>query len=327
VTKQTEPAPAAFSALVAAWNEERNLNQHLLSFKALARPDCDLIISAGGTDGSYGIAKRFECSNVKVLRQAPGQGKQRALYTCLKYASHEFLYFTDTDCQYDAEVIDGLLFPLSARSHMVSTGGCRPRASQTSNSFVQYQACQDFAFYKKERRHRGLLGRNFAITRSALDSVGGLHSTAPTGTDYFLDMRLRASGIPIAYVGASQVTTKYPEDFREYLTHARRWIKNPLLWEPKTKFPGFAVALALALALLSGPTLIFTQRSTCFRLWAILAGAVLCRRLQVIAYSRSRGLPVSPSMLVKFPLYVALEQLAVVAAASDVVTPRNRMRW
>jgi cellulose synthase/poly-beta-1,6-N-acetylglucosamine synthase-like glycosyltransferase len=324
---QADAAPPPFTALVAAWNEALNLDQHILSFKALARPDCDLVISAGGSDGSYDIAQSFACRNIKVLQQTPGQGKQGALHMCLQHACHELLYFTDADCEFNSHVIDLLLDPLIAKSHTASTGGCHPNTSQLSDPFVQYQACEDFAFFKQRRMTRALLGRNFAITRACLDSVQGLDLPAPTGTDYHLDMLLRLAGASVAYVGDSQVATRYPQHSREYLKHARRWIKNPIVWEPRRRLLPFMISLLLAVLLLSGPALILTRRPTGVRLWFLLTGYVLCRRLRTIAHGKAADLPVSASLFMKFPLYVALEQIAVIAAALDLVTSSKRMKW
>ncbi len=123
------PLLPTFTAIVAAWNEESNLNRHILSFKSLERSDCELIISAGGTDGSYAIAKSFAGPNIKVLEQLPGEGKQRALQNCLESASHELLYFTDADCDFDARAISYYLRSAPIADHSSDHGRLSPSPS------------------------------------------------------------------------------------------------------------------------------------------------------------------------------------------------------
>ena len=48
------------SVLVAAWNEARLLREHIESFLRLSYPDRELVLCAGGTDGTLEIA--HECA-------------------------------------------------------------------------------------------------------------------------------------------------------------------------------------------------------------------------------------------------------------------------
>jgi cellulose synthase/poly-beta-1,6-N-acetylglucosamine synthase-like glycosyltransferase len=316
-----------FTAIVAAWNEGSNLNRHILSFKSLERSDCELVISAGGTDGSYAIANSFAGPKIKVLKQLPGEGKQRALQNCLESASHELLYFTDADCDFDARAISYIFDPLLSQTTRVSTGGCRPRPQQIGNYFVQYQACKDVSVYDRPKEPGGLLGRNFAITRTALDSVNAFLPEVSTGTDYHLAMMLRSAGIPVTYVKESRVPTVYPVAYRDYLSHARRWIKNPVVWEPITNLPGFGVSLSLAVSLLSGPLFLFTRKRVYGQVWALLMGITFARRILLLGCGRSQGVALNVGLFARLPIFVALEQIAVIEAACEIMTPRGRRRW
>src|SRR4051812_9393475 len=66
------------SILVAAWNEAPLIERHLASFWGLTYSDLQLVICAGGTDGTYAIASRFAGDRLIVLEQRSGEGKQRA---------------------------------------------------------------------------------------------------------------------------------------------------------------------------------------------------------------------------------------------------------
>lgn len=316
-----------FTAIVAAWNESHHLTDHMHSFSALTRPDCELIISAGGNDGSYAIAKRLACHNIRVIEQLSGQGKQSALRACLQHATHDLLYFTDADCEFNADVIAGLLDHLSSGDRRACTGGCRPREWQMGNPFVQYQACQDLITYDRTNDPPGLLGRNFAITRKALDSVGGLREHTTTGTDYQLGLSLRKAGIPIAYARRSWVATDYPQTSAEYLRHARRWIKNPVILEPVAHLPGFTVSVCLAAGLILGPVLTVMPAGAWTRAWFVLLGIVFVRRLRMLARGRAKGIPVGLRAVADMPWFAFLDQVAVLAAACDILTPSRRAKW
>lgn len=61
---QRGPAPALahtpkVSALVAAWNEAAHIDAHIQSFLALAYPDIELVLCAGGSDDTFLRAQRY----------------------------------------------------------------------------------------------------------------------------------------------------------------------------------------------------------------------------------------------------------------------------
>jgi len=51
-----------------------------------------------GEDGTFKLASRHVGPQVKVLRQAPGEGKQRALARAFDETRGEVIFFTDADC-------------------------------------------------------------------------------------------------------------------------------------------------------------------------------------------------------------------------------------
>ena len=63
------------SVLVAAWNEADIIREHIQSFLGLHYPNKELILCAGGEDGTYRIAREQGHTKVKVLEQQRGEGK------------------------------------------------------------------------------------------------------------------------------------------------------------------------------------------------------------------------------------------------------------
>jgi cellulose synthase/poly-beta-1,6-N-acetylglucosamine synthase-like glycosyltransferase len=86
------------SFLVPAWNEAQHIQACLGSILALRYPEKELVVCAGGEDGSYTLAKRFEGPEVIVLKQQPGEGKQCALRRCFANSTGEIIFLTDADC-------------------------------------------------------------------------------------------------------------------------------------------------------------------------------------------------------------------------------------
>src|SRR5205823_4146563 len=102
------------------------LAQHIESVLVLSYPDKEYILSAGGSDGTYAIARRYEERGVVVLEQQPGEGKQRALRQCFRQATGEIIFFTDADCLLDDESFERLIIPLANGEAEAATGTARP---------------------------------------------------------------------------------------------------------------------------------------------------------------------------------------------------------
>ena len=85
------PALPKINALVPAWNEADHIEAHIHSFLNLRYPNKELVLVAGGVDGTYQMAKLLSGDQVKVLQQFPGEGKQKALQRGLKSVSYTHL--------------------------------------------------------------------------------------------------------------------------------------------------------------------------------------------------------------------------------------------
>src|SRR3954454_3412708 len=243
-----------FTALVAAWNEAHHIREHIESFIALRFDHCQLVLCAGGPDGTYDVARVFEADNIVVVEQQPEQGKQRALRECLRHARCDLLYLTDADCLFDRETVRTIFAPIVSGHYHVSTGGCKPLARQTASPFVQYQACRDlFAYDHAPPEADGLLGRNSAITRACLVGAGAFTETVDTGTDYHLGKKVRLAGLPIALAKESRVQTAYPHALHASLSAWRRWIKNLAIHDAAKHRMHLGRAVTLALLVLSPP--------------------------------------------------------------------------
>lgn len=316
----------AFSALVAAWNEAHIIDAHVGSFVDLGAVHCELILCAGGQDGTYALAKRYEDvhDNIRVLEQQPGQGKQAALRAMYPHARHDIIYLTDADCLFDLNSLQHVLAPIVSGRAEVSSGASEPLVSQRHIPLVQYQWCRER--YSRNRDGpiaNGILGRNGAVTRQRLDSVGAFSEDTATGTDYLLSKKLLADGATIAAANTSRVKAEYPATTSDYLAKWRRWIKNLAVHDLRAHLMHFAVITALALALLCAPLSPLLLGWWSAPLLLLFAWA-LVRRYQWLFENRSNT---TAAVYLLAPLYLLLDQVAVLSAGLDLLSRQGRRRW
>lgn len=233
--KEPEPLPPPdtgadlppVSVLVAAWNEADGIADHIESFQRLRYPRKELVLCAGGEDGTHDLAASYAADRVIVLRQEPGEGKQRALRRCLERATGDIIFLTDADCLLDDDAFERTLAPIIHEGEAVATGTSRPLPSQYANPFVLHQwFTQAGGTARRAAYVDGILGRNAALRRGALEAAGGFDAEVRTGTDYVLAKQLLRQGCRIRHVPDSAVETPFPETLARYRRQHNRWLRN-----------------------------------------------------------------------------------------------------
>jgi cellulose synthase/poly-beta-1,6-N-acetylglucosamine synthase-like glycosyltransferase len=225
------PATPRVSILVAAWNESRFIERHINSVLGLSYPNTEYVLCAGGTDGTFEIARAYASSSVIVLQQLPGEGKQRALQRAFEQSTGEIVFLTDADCLLDDENFERTIQPIVYGKEFATSGDSMPLPEQLTGAlFSRYQwAVQEYAAAHAGAYLDSLLGRNAAVHRAVLGDVAEFRGDVPTGTDYHLGKRLRRAGYAIRHVPHSLVRTDYPSDLRVYIRQQRRWLRNVVL--------------------------------------------------------------------------------------------------
>lgn len=321
------------SALVAAWNEHEHIDAHIRSFLALTYPDIELILCAGGDDDTLERARRYASERVIVLEQHPGEGKQRALARCLEHASGEVIYLTDADCRFNDEALLRLLAPIVEEGEQVATGCSRPLDIQYHKLLPGYLWISDVVSAAQRSDYNdGLLGRNTALKRQTLDSIGGFDFAAPTGTDYQLAKRLLRAGVPIRYVGTSVVPSEYPETLHEYRRKQARWLRNLLVYGPqygatrdvqatvKTMAVGAGMLLAPASSIVLG-------RSVLLIWWLLIAHAASSKLRYALFTARLCRWPVPKRLLFGLIPLTLIDFAIWVQPVIDLLHPRRRVQW
>lgn len=332
-TYEMWPEHPLVSVLVAAWNEAHNIERHIRSFLDLRYPNKELILCAGGEDGTAELARRWSGPGVTVLDQRPGEGKQAALRRCLKHAQGSIIYLTDADCEFSEDAFSRLIEPLTTGDALVTTGGSEPKLEQRSDPFVQYQWFRDLArTHSLPETVDGVLGRNCALQRHVLEEIGGFEQPVATGTDYSMSRRLTQAGYPIRHVALSSVATEYPDTPAVYLRTWRRWNKNLLIHGPRFgawgDVRGVLVAFVLYGLILLLPVLIPLLGPIALTGSLLLLTTAITNRLRrSLVGARIIGARLSPDYLLQLPFYTGLDLLAVFGAVWDTLDPRRRSRW
>ncbi len=327
------PRTPKVSVLVAAWNEQAHIEAHIASFLALTYPDCELVLCAGGSDHTFDLAKQHAGSRIVVLEQVPNEGKQHALARCFERAVGEVMYLTDADCRLNDEALLRLLEPIVNEEEVVTTGWSRPLDRQISRVLPYYLWARDLASNASSPAYaQGLLGRNAAVTRAAISTIGGLDFLAATGTDYHLARRLIDRGAGIRHVASSVVATEYPGTLAAYRRQQSRWLRNLLIFGRVYKSKRDVMLTlrtshtGLVMLLLPSLSAVFGRLPT--YAWLVLYSQAVCAKIRYVGMAARLGYGKPPRRLwVCLPALTLIDFAVWAAPTLDLLSRGRRVRW
>jgi cellulose synthase/poly-beta-1,6-N-acetylglucosamine synthase-like glycosyltransferase len=331
---ELEASPPLVSFLVPAWNEAPNVEGCIRSILSLRYPNKELVLCAGGRDGTLERCARYAGDGVLVLEQEPGEGKQGALRRCFRHSRGEILFLTDADCLVDDDCVEATLEPLLVDGACAVTGYWQPFQSLTDRPFVAYQWANHLR-YQAAMPHwaQTLDGRNSAVRRQALVAAGAFQNEAATGTDYVLSQRLRCAGYRIRAVLASRVQTDYPAGIRAYLQQGSRWYRNRLVQGLRYR-QWRDVALSLwsagaSLFLLAGPLalLVRWRAAGCAWLAGLFHLGLSTARLAWFWQRVGLGRKASFANLWRFAAYTLVSDWSMVRGLLAAAGGRGRNAW
>ncbi|HEV7215056.1 MAG TPA: glycosyltransferase [Chloroflexota bacterium] len=222
--------PPLLSVLIPVWKERERLMRLVAGFRALDYQPRELVLCAGGPDGSYEEALRWRARDILVLEQLAGEGKQRALERCFRASRGELLFLSDADAQLSSRAVDATLAPILAGEVEAATGTREPIPALQPLSIVAYQwALEAAGNAVTPQSSPGMLGSNAALTRGAAVRAGSFAWEARTGTDYSLACRLRQVGASIRFVPASRMPVSLATNLRDYSRQRARWLRTLVL--------------------------------------------------------------------------------------------------
>lgn len=323
------------SVLLPAWNEAEGISRSIESLMAAKCPNLEIIICAGGSDGTEAVARSYERrwpDLIKVIPQAPGDGKQVALRNAFRHARGEIIYLTDADCVIPRATLQTLIAAVSAGEADAVTGPANPLSDQRDSPWIRHQWAAIHAVDRERARvSSGLLGRNCAVRRDAIDEAGGFAEVVKTGTDFHLARKLLAAGRTIHYLPVA-VETTYHEGFSAYCRQQSRWMRNVLIhgrrFGAQSEDLQVMRSMALGIALLTWP---LTWRWT--RLPGIIAWMMPIlwmshvRIKQQEQLEKDFQLEPGTGTVPRSVLYSLADLVVWARPALDMLIPARRSRW
>jgi cellulose synthase/poly-beta-1,6-N-acetylglucosamine synthase-like glycosyltransferase len=197
----------------------------------LSYPNFELVLCAGGEDGTEKIASEYQAEKLILLEQQPGEGKQHSLQRGLEKDTGEIIYLTDADCQISDAVFAWTLAPIINQDEEVVSGSRYTTfPEQLQNPFVINQcAARLYAAIYQTAFSYGLQGRNSAVSRKALEQVGAFRTEVRTGTDYDLAKRLLQQRFRIRYEMNASIMNELPTGIGPYFRQQAHWARNVVM--------------------------------------------------------------------------------------------------
>jgi len=331
--------------LIAAWEEGPFIGRCLEALFALPYPNLQVVLCAGGPDGTYEIAARYCEEHLVLLEQYPGEGKQHALARGLSAASGDVIYLTDADCVITEPTFRWCIEPiLQGREPAVSGTFYLPAAMQRSIPFVVLQAAsRAYSAASLPPYITGMQGGNCALRRSVLEQAGGFGSVVRTGTDYDLAKRVVRAGCRIRYQVHSSIQSEFPSTLQGYFRQQARWIRNVVLHGLRFgAYPEVLACLrtsALGAAMLGAPFLgvLLTLPSSSLAkhlglallaAWGAAFAFALLARLRYLDFARTwLGLSYPARQIYLLPYFMVIDWLAWTLPLVEYGSRRRRNRW
>jgi glycosyltransferase involved in cell wall biosynthesis len=321
------------SILLPAWNEAEYIQDCLASIRRLRYPDVELVVCAGGTDGTLELARRGAPGAV-ILEQRPGEGKQRALQRCLEHATGSVIFLTDADCVLDDETFERTLLPIRTGAEAATTGTRQPLEGQKTHPLVAFQWSHHLWMQAAAPMCVDTLdGVNAAVRRDVLERVGGFSVPAPIGTDYALSRQLREAGYCIRFVPDSRVRTAYCTTLGEYLHQRSRWFRNRFLYGLRyRRWPevgGHLWAALTSLGMLAVPLTGGLGSCLIWAFWLAALSHLLLSQARFILLARMRG-DLCLSHWWQYGLflpYMVIGWVASVWGLVESILPGRQWRW
>lgn len=339
------------SFLIAAWNEKKMIGRCIESVLALPYPDLELVLCAGGPDGTFLQAKTHLARSLILLEQQAGEGKQNSLQRCFEASSGEIIYLIDGDCIISSNTFLSCIQAIFAGQAEVVTGSFYiPIEDQLNKPFFLSQLFgQAYTAAHTPKYTNGLLGGNCAMTRQALEEAGAFNSPVHSGTDYDLALRLRKTGRRIYFEIFSSIESEFPTNLTAYFRQQARWIRNLIIHglhyrkiyrglpDPHLFFAGLRSSL-LSLFMLSVPVLaillISLEGAAWFvgislaAIWILLFTQAFFSRLRYRAFSNIwLGMKLNPAEIFLIPVFLLIDFLAWVTPLLDYPIKSRRERW
>lgn len=271
VEMMPDQAKNPISVIICARNEVDNLRKYLPSIFDQNYPNYEVIVvNDRSWDGTAELLETFEAvhKNLKVVTVVDGQkfiaGKKFAVTMGIKAASHEWLVFTDADCQPQSnQWLMGMQQPENEETEILLGYSPYFKKGGLLNSLVRFEtfftAVNYLSFALKGMPYMGV-GRNLAYKKSMFFRTKGFaaHMHIPSGDDdLFVNANATATNTQIRIHKETHVWSEPKTSFLTYLRQKKRHVGAGKFYQTKHRliltiqvvgqflFYGFGIVLLL----------------------------------------------------------------------------------
>jgi glycosyltransferase involved in cell wall biosynthesis len=235
------------SIIICAKNEANNLEQNLPYILQQSHSNFEIVlVDDNSSDDSLEIMESFaeKHNNIKIVKVKPIDkywgNKKYALTLGIKAASHNFLLFTDADCQpLSKEWIKNMSSNFtSTKTIVLGYGGIRSVRNSLLNKLIRYEtvltAIQYFSFAKLGIPYMGV-GRNLAYRKDLFFEASGFmnHMHIKSGDDdLFVNQMATAHNTTFCFNKESFTYSEGKKSFKDWIYQKRRHIITSKYYKP-----------------------------------------------------------------------------------------------
>lgn len=287
------------SVIVPAWKERGTIEACIDSLMQVDYPLWEVIIVAGGPDGTYqaAVERCKDTGHFHVIEQQP-RGKNAALNQGLSAVKGEIIVLLDADSRVFSNWLRELVIPINGKVR-ATTGNPIPSRQTPVSLGERIERISAWNIHNSVV----LQGSgSIALCHEVVEEIGGFPEDVLVGVDWDLDARLSTRGIGRAFCSRAIVHTERPATLQEYWSNEVRWRRAHL--NSLFRLPGYflsspaSVCLNLYIYALSWMSILTTcaisiivvtgtgsdeMRKVCLTLWIIFVLWILLRRAALAA--------------------------------------------
>ncbi|MGB4776120.1 MAG: glycosyltransferase [Daejeonella sp.] len=248
------------SVIVCARNEENNLIKNLPAILNQEYPDFEVVVvNDCSMDDSEHLLRELESQykNLKVVNiyehERFKHGKKFAVTLGIKAAKHEFLLFTDADCQPNSyQWLRIMQANFTGEAEIVLGYSPYERLSGFINKLIRFEtfltALNYFSFALAGKPYMGV-GRNMAYTKSLFFKGKGFAShmhLASGDDDLFVNQNSTSTNTVIEINADAQIWSEPKKTFSSYTSQKLRHLSASKAYKPEhRKMLGFQAGSAI----------------------------------------------------------------------------------
>lgn len=216
------PRQPLVSILVPAWNEKLLIKKCIGNLVESTYTNYEIIILAGGSDGTFEVAANLSLSNqkIKAFEEKQRGGKMGALNKGLKLAKGEIIILVDADTLVEKKWLEYLITPIVEGRASATSGNPYPYKDNWMTCY--HFMCSSFRIFRGKKSLFG--AATVAVKKEVFEKIGGYDESA-YADDYYLDRTVKALGYNIENVERAKVKTDFSSTFIDWLKIETRWTR------------------------------------------------------------------------------------------------------